>query len=93
MKQKNPPSKTWCECIKKAWEVDPLECPKCGSEMKIISFIDERLLACHHPEIPQLKPLSVKNLMAVGGAIASLMSPCIDFGGCAADGLCKIRMF
>ncbi len=29
------------------WKVDPLECPKCGSETKIISFIDERLLIQH----------------------------------------------
>ncbi len=33
-------SKCW-ECIKKEWEVDPLVCPKFGSEMKIISFIRE----------------------------------------------------
>lgn len=38
------PSKTWRECIKKVWEVDPLECLKCGIEMKIISLNDERLL-------------------------------------------------
>ena len=24
------------------WEVDPLECPNCGGEMKIIALIDER---------------------------------------------------
>ena len=35
------PSKTWRECIKKIWEVDPLLCPNCGGEMKIISFITE----------------------------------------------------
>ena len=35
------PSPKWRECIKKVWEVDPLDCPKCGSEMKIISFINE----------------------------------------------------
>ena len=29
------------ECIKKIWEVDPLCCPKCGGEMKIISFITD----------------------------------------------------
>ena len=29
------------ECIKKIWEVDPLSCPKCGGEMKIISFITD----------------------------------------------------
>jgi len=38
---KNIPSPQWRECIKKVWEVDPLTCPKCGSEMKIISFINE----------------------------------------------------
>jgi len=35
---KKIPSPKWRECIKKVWEVDPLSCPKCGSEMKIISF-------------------------------------------------------
>ncbi len=35
------PSKKWRECIKKIYEVDPLCCPKCGGEMKIISFINE----------------------------------------------------
>jgi hypothetical protein len=34
-------SKTWRECIKKIWEADPLRCPKCGGEMKIISFITD----------------------------------------------------
>lgn len=38
---KRIPSPQWRECIKKVWEVDPLSCPKCGSEMKIISFINE----------------------------------------------------
>lgn len=36
------PSPTWHECIKKIWEVDSLECPRCGAEMKIISFITEQ---------------------------------------------------
>ena len=35
------PSKTWRECIKKIWEVDPLCCPRCSGAMKIISFITE----------------------------------------------------
>jgi ribosomal protein S27E len=38
---KKIPSPQWRECIKKVWEVDPLACPKCGNEMKIISFITE----------------------------------------------------
>ncbi|MFO7760506.1 MAG: hypothetical protein R6V20_02695 [Desulfobia sp.] len=29
------------ECIKKVWEVDPLECPHCHAEIKIISFISK----------------------------------------------------
>ncbi|MFH7326606.1 transposase [Desulfurivibrio sp. C05AmB] len=39
------PSPTWRECIKKVWEVDPLACPKCAGEMKIISFLSARRLA------------------------------------------------
>ena len=35
------PSPQWRECIKRVWEVDPLSCPKCGNEMKIVSFINE----------------------------------------------------
>lgn len=38
---KKIPSPTWRECIKKVWEVDPLKCPQCGAEMKIVSFINE----------------------------------------------------
>ncbi len=38
---KKIPSPQWRECIKKIWEVDPLSCPRCVSEMKIISFINE----------------------------------------------------
>lgn len=37
---KNVPSLTWRECIKKIWKQDPLVCPECQSEMKILSFID-----------------------------------------------------
>jgi hypothetical protein len=35
------PSKTWRELIKKVWEIDPLTCPRCGSEMRIISLIQD----------------------------------------------------
>jgi len=40
-KRKKIPSPTWRECIKKIWEVDPLEWPRGHAEMKIISFINE----------------------------------------------------
>ena len=32
---------TWAALIKCVYEADPLKCPKCGGEMRIISFIDE----------------------------------------------------
>ena len=34
-------SKGWAEMIKKVYEVDPLLCPSCGGQMKIISFIED----------------------------------------------------
>ncbi len=34
--------KRWSYFIKKVYETDPLVCPKCSGEMKIISFIDQR---------------------------------------------------
>ena len=37
---KNVPTLTWRECIKKIWKQDPLVCPECLNEMKIIAFID-----------------------------------------------------
>ncbi len=38
-KPKRIPQLMWRECIKKVWEVDPLACPHCAGEMKLISFI------------------------------------------------------
>ena len=32
---------SWAALIKKVYEVDPLRCPDCGGEMKVISFIDK----------------------------------------------------
>lgn len=32
--------KRWAALIKQVYETDPLICPKCGGEMKIIRFID-----------------------------------------------------
>ena len=35
------PSKGWAEMIRKVYEVDPLRCPTCGGQMRIISFIEQ----------------------------------------------------
>lgn len=34
-------SRTWAACMKRLFEVDPLMCPKCKSQMKIIAFITD----------------------------------------------------
>ncbi len=36
------PSAKWRELIKKVWEADPLLCPRCQREMRIISLIDDQ---------------------------------------------------
>ena len=33
---------SWAALVKRVFEVDPLECPQCGSRMKVISFIERR---------------------------------------------------
>ncbi len=33
--------KRWSHFIQKVYETDPLVCPKCSGEMRIISFIDQ----------------------------------------------------
>jgi hypothetical protein len=35
---------TWAALIKAVYEEDPLKCPKCGGQMKIVSFIEEPLV-------------------------------------------------
>jgi hypothetical protein len=33
--------RSWAQLIKRIYEVDPLVCPSCGTEMKVIAFITE----------------------------------------------------
>jgi len=41
-KSRRIPSAKWRELIKKVWEADPLLCPRCSHEMRIVSLIDDR---------------------------------------------------
>ena len=34
-------SSSWAACMKRILEIDPLECPKCKSQMRILSFITD----------------------------------------------------
>jgi hypothetical protein len=40
-KPRRIPSKKWRELIKKVWEADPLLCPHCHKEMRMVALIDE----------------------------------------------------
>jgi hypothetical protein len=31
----------WAQLLRRIFEVDPLACPRCGEEMRIVSFITE----------------------------------------------------
>jgi len=35
---------SWAQLIKRIYEVDPLMCPKCGSEMKVVAFIIDHVV-------------------------------------------------
>jgi hypothetical protein len=41
-KMRGIPSKKWRDLIKKVWEADPMICPTCQREMRIVPLIDER---------------------------------------------------
>jgi len=43
-KPRRIPSRKWRELIKKVWEADPLLCPRCQKEMRIVALIDERIV-------------------------------------------------
>ena len=36
-----PASKNWATLIKQVYEVDPLRCPRCGENMKIVAFVQD----------------------------------------------------
>ena len=41
LKPRRIPSQKWRDLIKKVWEVDPLLCPQCHHEMRIVSLIND----------------------------------------------------
>jgi hypothetical protein len=34
-------SSSWAACIKRIYEIDPLQCPKCQSQMRVIAFLHD----------------------------------------------------
>jgi hypothetical protein len=58
----------WSHFIRKVYETDPLTCPKCQGEMRIISFID--LSACEHaqagqPDVMKKNPSKERSLLTL----------------------------
>ena len=41
-KSRRIPSAKWRELIKKVWEADPLLCPRCSHQMRIVALLDDR---------------------------------------------------
>ena len=41
LEPKKRASVTWAQCIKKIYEVDPLECPRCKEQMRIVAFLQD----------------------------------------------------
>lgn len=39
----SPPSSSWAACIKQVYEIDPLECPRCKGQMRIVAFVQDPL--------------------------------------------------
>jgi hypothetical protein len=35
------PAKGWAEMIRKVYEVDPMLCPRCGGQTKVIAFLTD----------------------------------------------------
>ena len=35
------PSQGWAAMIRKVYEVDPMVCPQCGGQMKVVAFITD----------------------------------------------------
>ena len=35
------PSLSWAQCMKRILEINPLECPQCGAEMRIVAFLHD----------------------------------------------------
>jgi len=38
----NARKRAWARLLAKVYEVDPLLCPKCGAEMKVIAILEDR---------------------------------------------------
>jgi len=71
--------KSWARLIYQVYEIDPLQCPKCGAQMKIIAFILER-----EEVIRILKHLAMWPIEYPGPAAIETRASPFDFKPCCA---------
>ena len=71
--------KSWARLIYQVYEIDPLQCPKCGAQMKIIAFILER-----EEVIRILKHLAMWPIEYPGPAAIEARASPFDFKPCCA---------
>ena len=55
---------SWARCIKLVYEIDPMECPKCGSPMKVIAMLE-----------PCTPGLDLPKLLEAAGIVATRAPP------------------
>jgi hypothetical protein len=77
-KPRRIPSPKWRELIKKVWEADPLLCPKCSREMRIVALIDDREVIERILRHLGLWDQGVRVLSGVDPPGVSVMEPCLD---------------
>ena len=53
--------RSWARLIYQVYEIDPLKCPRCGAQMKIIAFIQEREEIIRILKHPAMWPIVVAN--------------------------------
>jgi hypothetical protein len=69
------PSKGWAAMIRKVYEIDPMLCPKCGGQMKVIAFITDYQAVEPHHRTPQASVCSGE-----AAAVACLRAGRLDGG-------------
>jgi hypothetical protein len=82
-KPRRLPSAKWRELIKKVWEADPLSCPRCANEMRIVALLDDRTVIERILRHLGLWEQGVRVSPSTGPPASSAA-----FAGCIIDPLC-----
>jgi hypothetical protein len=59
------PSKGWAAMIRKVYELDPMVCPKCGGQMKVVAFITDYVAVDRIIDHLKLRFIAEKRLLQI----------------------------